>query len=127
MLKPQRIEPQGEDDDGGAEHGARAEAIGDPAADRDEDREAQQIGGDGEVEVDRVVVEALSRWPAARSTITVESRFSMNSAQATISGMIIERGAADADGMRKTKGKSRARRRQIAVTNRATGARTGVG
>ena len=40
--------------DGGAEHGARAEAVGGPAARRDEDRERQQIGGDRELERERV-------------------------------------------------------------------------
>jgi hypothetical protein len=48
---------QGEDDDGGAEHRARAETVGHPAAQRDEDRQAQQIGGDREIEPQHVFME----------------------------------------------------------------------
>src|SRR5713101_8927614 len=72
------------------------------------------------------LVPKLSAMAGSAVVMTVPSRFSMNRAQATIKGTIIERGAADADGMRKTKGKSRARRRRIAVPHRATGAQAGV-
>ena len=40
-----------------AEDRARAESIGHPAADRNEDGEAQQVGGDREVELDRIFVQ----------------------------------------------------------------------
>ena len=49
------------------EHGARAEAIGHPAADGDEDREADEIGGQRELQRDRVLVQVFRRSPAARS------------------------------------------------------------
>ena len=50
----QPIEPDNEDRDGSAEHGACAEPVGGPAARRDEDREREQIRGDGELERQRV-------------------------------------------------------------------------
>ena len=77
---------EGEHDDRGAEHGARAEAVGHPAAERDEDGEAQQIGGDREIEPQRVFAESRAMAGSAVAII-VESRFCMNIAQATISGM----------------------------------------
>ena len=49
--------PQGEDDNRGAEHAARAKAVGGPAADRDEDREAQEVTSDRDVEPERVLAE----------------------------------------------------------------------
>ena len=49
---------EGEDGDGGGEDGAGAEAVGDPAADGDEDGEGEQVGGHADVEVDRADVEA---------------------------------------------------------------------
>ena len=52
---------------GAAEHVPRPEAVGDPAADRDEHREAEQIGGDREAEPHRALAEAMRRSPAARS------------------------------------------------------------
>ena len=48
-----------EDDDRGAEDRARAESIRHPSADRNEDGEAQQVGGDREVELDRILAERL--------------------------------------------------------------------
>jgi len=39
--------------DGGAEHRARAEPVGGPAARRDEDGEREQVAGDGELERER--------------------------------------------------------------------------
>ena len=42
--------------DGGAEHGAGAEAVGDPAAQRDEHGKRQEIRGQSELERDRIVV-----------------------------------------------------------------------
>ena len=48
---------QGEDDDRGAEHPARAKPVGGPAADRDEDGKAQQIAGDRHIEPQRALVE----------------------------------------------------------------------
>ena len=51
---------EGEDADRRAEDGARAIAVGDPAArQRDEDREAQHVGGDAEAELHRVGAEGL--------------------------------------------------------------------
>ena len=47
----------GEDHDCGAEHRAGAEAVRHPGADRDEHRQAQQVGGDRQVELDRVLVQ----------------------------------------------------------------------
>ena len=49
---------EGEEGDRRAEDGARAEAVGDPAAGRDEDAEGQQVGADPDVEVDRADAEA---------------------------------------------------------------------
>src|SRR6185437_9627791 len=46
-----------EDADRGAENGACAEFIGHPTAQGDEDREAQEIASDGEVEPQRILVE----------------------------------------------------------------------
>ena len=43
-----------ENDDGGAEYGAGAEAVGGPAAHRQEHGERQQIGGDRQLELQRV-------------------------------------------------------------------------
>ncbi len=45
---------QHEHGDRAAEHGAGAEAVGGPAADRDEHREREQVGGDRELERERV-------------------------------------------------------------------------
>ena len=58
---------EGEDCDGGGEDGAGAEAVGDPAADGDEDGEGDEVGGHAYVEVDGAGVEALApsaggRW-----------------------------------------------------------------
>ena len=64
-LKAAQDRAQGEQRDGGAEHGAAAEPVGDPAADRDEDREAQQIGGDGDTEPHRIGIAARSPSAAA--------------------------------------------------------------
>ena len=44
---------------GGAKDGSRAIAVGDPAAQRDKDREAQQIGGDSKIEMKKVLVHRL--------------------------------------------------------------------
>ena len=46
VAEAARHRRQREDDDRRAEHGARAVAVGDPAAHRDEDGEAQHVGGD---------------------------------------------------------------------------------
>ena len=43
-----------EDADRGAKDGARAEAVGDPAADRDEDAEAEHVARDGDLQRDGV-------------------------------------------------------------------------
>ena len=43
--------------DRGAEHGARAEPVRHPAGKRDEDREAQEIASDREVEPQRVDID----------------------------------------------------------------------
>ena len=58
---------EGEDDDRRAEHGARAEAVGDPAAQGNEHGERQQVRGERELERDRVFAEVARRWPAATS------------------------------------------------------------
>ncbi|GJE07950.1 hypothetical protein AOPFMNJM_3282 [Methylobacterium jeotgali] len=47
-----------EHDEGGAEHRARTVAVRHPAADRDEDREADEVGGQRELQGDRVLAEA---------------------------------------------------------------------
>ena len=75
-----------EDGDRGAEHGARAEAVGDPAAGRDEDREREQVGGDRELQRRAGSVPMSAAIAGSEVAITVESMFSMNSAHATISG-----------------------------------------
>ena len=49
---------EGEDGDGGGEDGAGAEAVGDPAADGDEDGEGEQVGRHADVEADGADVEA---------------------------------------------------------------------
>ena len=55
----QRAADRAEDehDDGEAEHVARAEAVGGPAARRDADGEREQVGGDGELERQRIGAE----------------------------------------------------------------------
>ena len=50
----QPIEPSMNTAIAGAEHRARAEAVGGPAADRDEDGKRKQVGGNGELERQRV-------------------------------------------------------------------------
>ena len=49
----QPIDPDHEDADGDREHHARAEAVGGPAAGRNEHRERQQIGGDRKLQRQR--------------------------------------------------------------------------
>ena len=46
-----------EDDDRDAEHRARAEAVGHPAGNRNEDGKRQQIGGERELERDRILAQ----------------------------------------------------------------------
>ena len=75
-----------EDDDRGAEDVARAETVGDPAAGRDEHREAEQVRGHRHIHPHRIVAECL-RHGRQRGGDHVESRFSMNIAQATISAV----------------------------------------
>ena len=48
---------QGEDGDRRPEQGPRADAVGEPAADRDEDREAEEIGADREIEPQRALAQ----------------------------------------------------------------------
>ena len=48
---------EGEDDDRAAEHRARAEAVGDPAGGGNEHRERQHVGGQRELEDDRVLMQ----------------------------------------------------------------------
>src|SRR6516225_773002 len=53
-LSPQRTEPRGEHRDGGTEDGATAEPIRRPTPERNEHREAQEIGGNGHAEPHRI-------------------------------------------------------------------------
>ena len=63
----------GEDDDRGAKNGARAEAIRHPSADRNEDREAQQIRRDREVEANRILVHRMrDGWERGRNHRRIE-------------------------------------------------------
>ena len=57
VAKPHRMEPSTNTRDREPEHAARAEPVGDPAADRDEHREAEQVGGDREAEPQRAFAE----------------------------------------------------------------------
>ena len=47
--------PGDKHDDGARKHGARSEAVGDPAADRDEHRETDEIGGQRQLERERTL------------------------------------------------------------------------
>ncbi len=62
--KPHSTEPSTKITIAEPEHAFRPVPVGDPAAHRNEDREAQQIGGDREIEADRVLVHVLARSPA---------------------------------------------------------------
>ena len=57
VAKPHRIEPSMKTTIASAEHAARAEPVGDPAADRDEHREREQVGRDREAERERALAE----------------------------------------------------------------------
>src|SRR6266852_8927819 len=52
-AQPAQDRAEHEDGDGGAKDGARAEAVGHPAARRNEDGDAEEIGGDRQAEMDR--------------------------------------------------------------------------
>ena len=98
VAEPAQDRAAEEHQDGAAEHVLGPEAVGHPAADRDEHGEAEQIAGDREAEPDRALAEIMRRSPAARSRAPSSSRFSMNSAQATISGISMARTiASDSD------------------------------
>ncbi len=57
-ASPQSTDASGEQRDGGSEHAARAIAVGDPAADRDAHRQAQDVAGDDRLEAQRRHAEA---------------------------------------------------------------------
>ena len=75
-----------EHDDGAAEHVARAETVGHPAAGGNENGKREQIGRDGELQRQRIGAERDCAIAGSDVAITVESMFSMNKATATISG-----------------------------------------
>ena len=54
---PQRNEPSVKSADGGGEHAARAEAVGHPAADGNEDGEAERVAGEHRLHAERRDVE----------------------------------------------------------------------
>ena len=97
-ARPHSTEPKVNTSDRGAEHGARAEAVGHPAAHGNEHGKAEQIRCQRHVHPHRLRAERTRHGRAARSTTTVLSRFCMNSAQATISAVVARpgRGARDA-------------------------------
>src|ERR1700730_6389622 len=57
LLRPQRTEPRVNSPMPARKTVAPAEPVGGPAADRDEDRDAEQVGGDGHAERHRVGIE----------------------------------------------------------------------
>ncbi len=76
-----------EHDDRRAEHTPGAEAVGGPAADRDEHRQAQQVAGDRHVEPQRRLADrARDRRQRRRDDRRIED--CMNIAHATISRMV---------------------------------------
>ena len=82
LAEPAQNGGSGEDDDRRDKNGPRAKAVGDPAADGNEDRQHQHVGGHAHVEVDRIPMERAPICGRAVA-ITVPSRFSMKNAPAT--------------------------------------------
>ena len=76
---------QREDGDRGAEHAPRAVAVGHPAADRNADRQAQDVAGDDRFQAQRRDVQAGGDVGTAVLTM-VASSCSMNRAVATTHG-----------------------------------------
>ena len=77
-----------EDADRDAEDRLGAEAVGHPAADRDEDGERDEIGGQRQLQRDRARCRCRAAIAGSDVAITVESMFSMNRATARMSGMV---------------------------------------